>query len=97
MQKDIVKIGNWGGDPLVSVLIPVYNTEKYLRQCLDSIANQTYSNLQIICIDDSSTDNCPTILGEYAAKDSRFHIIHQKENILITLEISVFIFCNFLR
>ncbi|MDR1271052.1 MAG: glycosyltransferase, partial [Planctomycetaceae bacterium] len=58
--------------------MPVYNAEKYLRECLNFIVNQTYSNLQIICLDDGSTDNCPQILDEYATTDSRFHIVHQQ-------------------
>ncbi|MDR0338090.1 MAG: glycosyltransferase, partial [Planctomycetaceae bacterium] len=60
------------------MVIPVYNAEKYLQECLDFIMNQTYSNLQIICINDGSTDNCSQILDEYAAKDSRFQIVCQQ-------------------
>lgn len=63
--------------PLISVIVPVYNSEQFLRHCLDSIAQQTYSNLEIICVDDGSTDTSGAILDEYAAKDSRFKIIHQ--------------------
>lgn len=63
----------------VSVVVPVYNVENYLRQCLDSIAGQTLRDIEIICVDDGSTDHCPQILDEYAAKDPRFVIIH-KEN-----------------
>ena len=62
----------------VSVVIPVYNVEKYLRRCLDSLVNQTYKNLEFICVNDGSTDNSLEILKEYAAKDSRFIIINQK-------------------
>ena len=47
--------------PLISVIVPVYNTEKYLEKCLESIINQTYKNLEIIIVDDGSTDNCPRI------------------------------------
>lgn len=65
---------------LVSIIIPVYNTEQYLRQALDSVINQTYKNLEIICIDDGSTDNSRKILNEYAKKDSRIKIIHHKKN-----------------
>lgn len=54
--------------PLISVIIPVYNVEKYLRQCLDSVINQTYKNIEIICVDDCSTDSSPEILKEYADK-----------------------------
>ena len=64
--------------PLISVIIPVYNTEKYLRTCLDSIVNQTHSNLQIILIDDGSTDNSGLICDEYAQKDSRIICVHQQ-------------------
>lgn len=63
---------------LVSVIIPVYNVEEYLRKCLDSVINQTYTNLEIICIDDGSPDNSGAILDEYAKKDSRIIVIHQE-------------------
>ena len=59
----------------VSVVIPVYNMEKYLRQCLDSVAGQTLKDLEIICVNDGSTDSSKAIMDEYAAKDSRFIII----------------------
>ena len=61
----------------VSVIIPVYNIERHLRQCLDSVAGQTLSELQIICGDDGSSDASAGILAEYAARDSRFQIITQ--------------------
>ena len=64
--------------PKVSVIIPVYNVEKYLRQCLDSVVNQTLKDIEIICVDDGSTDNSLKILKEYASKDDRFIIIEQK-------------------
>ncbi len=64
--------------PKVSVIIPVYNTEKYLRECLDSVVNQTLRDIEIICVDDGSTDNSLNILKEYAAKDDRFVILEQK-------------------
>ena len=67
------------GNPLISVIIPVYNVEPYLKQCLDSIVNQTYQNLEIIIIDDGSPDNCGVICDEYAKKDARIQVIH-KEN-----------------
>ncbi len=62
---------------MISVLVPVYNVEKYLRECLDSIAAQTYKDLEIICINDGSTDGSGNILSEYAEKDHRFKIITQ--------------------
>lgn len=61
----------------ISVIIPIYNAEKYLRQCLDSVINQSYQNLQIICIDDSSIDSSLSILNEYKEKDNRIEIIHK--------------------
>ena len=64
--------------PNISIIIPVYNGEKYIRQCLDSVINQTYAEIEIICIDDGSTDNTPAILEEYAARDDRFVIVHQE-------------------
>ena len=63
---------------LISVVIPVYNVQKYLKNCLDSVVNQTYKNLQIIIIDDGSTDSSGAICDEYAEKDSRIVVIHQK-------------------
>lgn len=63
----------------ISVIVPVYRVEHYLRKCLDSIAGQTYQSLEIILVDDGSPDNCGDICDEYAAKDSRFRVIH-KEN-----------------
>ena len=64
---------------LISVIVPVYNVEKYLSRCLDSIINQTYKNLEIILIDDGSPDNSGKICDEYAKQDSRIKVIH-KEN-----------------
>ena len=62
----------------ISIIVPVYNVEKYLRQCLDSIINQTYDNLEIICINDESPDYSQDILEEYALEDSRVKVINQK-------------------
>lgn len=64
--------------PLVSIIMPVYNVEQYLRETLDSIVNQTYKNFEVICVDDGSTDNSLHILQEYENKDSRFKVIQQK-------------------
>ena len=65
-------------EPKVSVIIPVYNTEAYLRECLDSVVNQTLKEIEIICVDDGSTDSSLEILKEYANKDNRFTIITQE-------------------
>ena len=61
----------------VSVIIPVYNIEKYLRECLNSVRRQTLEELEIICIDDGSTDSSGSILDDYAKKDRRIHVIHK--------------------
>lgn len=65
--------------PLVSVVVPVYNTEKYLEKCLDSICGQSYKNIEIICINDGSTDNSGTILNKYAMYDSRIVVVDRTE------------------
>ena len=66
--------------PKVSVIIPVYNSEKYIRICLDSVINQTLDDIEIICIDDGSSDNSYNILKEYAAKDNRFILLRQNNS-----------------
>lgn len=65
-------------NPLVSIIIPVYNVEKYIEKCIDSIINQTYKNLEIILVDDGSPDGCPEICDKYALQDSRIKAIHKK-------------------
>ena len=62
----------------ISVIVPVYNSERYLRQCLDSIVNQTFKDLEIICVNDGSKDSSAKILEEYASIDDRFVIINQE-------------------
>ena len=64
-------------NPKVSVIVPVYNSEKYLLKCLDTLIFQTYTNLEIICIDDGSTDMSLEILNKYASKDSRIKVLTQ--------------------
>ena len=64
--------------PLVSVVVPIYNVEKYLDRCITSVVNQTYKNLEIILVDDGSTDNCPAMCDDWAKKDSRIKVIHKK-------------------
>ena len=74
----------------VSVIVPVYNVEKYLRRCIDSIVRQSYSNLEILLVDDGSQDASLSICKEYETKDSRIRVFHkeimalneQQENIL---------------
>lgn len=64
--------------PFVSIIVPIYNVEKYLRQCLDSIVKQTLENIEIILINDGSTDSCGKICDEYALKDKRIKVVHKK-------------------
>ena len=65
--------------PLISVIVPIYKVEPYLRQCVDSVLNQTHTDLEVILVDDGSPDGCGAICDEYAAKDARVKVIH-KEN-----------------
>lgn len=65
--------------PLISIVVPVYNVKQFLTKCLNSIISQTYSNLEIIVVDDGSTDGSATICDDYAKKDKRISVIH-KEN-----------------
>ncbi len=64
--------------PKVSIIIPVYNVEKYLQRCLDSVVNQTLKDIEIICVNDGSTDNSAIILEEFSKKDERIKIVNQK-------------------
>ena len=66
--------------PKISVIVPVYNVEKYLDRCIQSILNQTLKELEIILVDDGSPDNCPALCDEYAQKDARIKVIHKKKN-----------------
>lgn len=63
---------------MISVIVPVYNVEKHLDKCIQSIVDQTYKNLEIIIVDDGSVDNCPAICDDWAKKDSRIIVIHKK-------------------
>jgi glycosyltransferase involved in cell wall biosynthesis len=64
-------------NPLVSVIIPIYKVEQYLQECVDSVIAQTYTNLEIILVDDGSPDKCPEICDEYAKQDNRIKVIHK--------------------
>lgn len=63
---------------LVSVVVPIYNVEKYLERCVKSVINQTYTNLEIILVDDGSPDNCPELCEKWAKKDLRIKVVHKK-------------------
>lgn len=71
MEVNIVK-------QLVSIIVPIYNVERYLRKCLESIKAQTYMNIEVIMVNDGSTDNSPLIAKEYEDKDGRFRLVHKK-------------------
>jgi glycosyltransferase involved in cell wall biosynthesis len=63
--------------PIISIIVPIYNVENYIRECIDSILNQTLKNIEVILINDGSPDKCPSICEEYARQDSRVIVIHQ--------------------
>ena len=64
-------------NPLISIIVPIYNVEPYIRNCVESILGQTYKNIEIILVDDGSTDNCGNICDEYRSKDKRIKVIHK--------------------
>ena len=66
-------------EPLLSIIVPIYNVEQYVDKCIQSILNQTYQNLEIILVDDGATDRSGSIADSYAAKDKRVKVFH-KEN-----------------
>lgn len=66
--------------PLISVIVPIYKVELYLRKCINSILAQTYQNLEVILVDDGSPDQCGIICDEYAKSDSRVRVIHQENS-----------------
>ena len=69
---------NSAAQPLVSVIVPVFNAERFLRECLDSVLAQTLREIEVICVNDGSTDASPQILAEYAARDSRMRVVSQE-------------------
>ena len=80
--------------PKISVIIPIYNTDKFIRHCLDSIISQTYYNFEVIIVDDGSTDQSGTISDEYALKDNRFKVIHQENQGVSMARIAAFEYCK---
>ena len=64
--------------PEISIIIPVYNCEKFLHQCLQSVAEQSFKNIEVLCVDNASTDNSPTIIKDFAAKHSNFFYFYKK-------------------
>ena len=67
-----------------SIIVPIYNVEEYLHQCIESLLNQTYKNLEIILVDDGSPDKSPTICDEFAAKDARIKVVHKENGGLVS-------------
>ena len=85
MSDDIIRSGAISGDvkpatPKVSIIMPVYNVEKYLRQCIDSVISQTLPEIEIICVNDGSSDTSGKILNEYSTRDKRIHVINKKNS-----------------
>ena len=66
--------------PTISIVMPVYTVASYLRDCLDSVRAQTFTDWECICVDDGSTDDSPDILDEYAAKDKRFRVVRREHS-----------------
>ena len=75
MQNHEGRQSSNGSDPLITVVLPIYNVAKWLDTCIQSIVKQTYRNLQIILVDDGSTDESPTICERWAAKDNRINVV----------------------
>lgn len=69
---------------MISIIVPIYNVEKYLKQCLDSILSQTYDDYEIILVDDGATDDCPKICDEYALSNSKIRVIHKQNGGLVS-------------
>ena len=65
-------------NPKISIIVPVYQVERYLKKCVSSVQNQTYTNIQIILVDDGSTDKSPIICDKLAEEDKRIVVIHKK-------------------
>lgn len=76
MQENVYEVY----EPLISIIIPVYNVEKYLPRCLDSVLSQSYRNIEVILVDDGSTDRSGSICDDYKLKDSRITVLHQENN-----------------
>ena len=70
--------------PFFSIIVPVYKTEKYIHQCVESILGQSFTDFEAILVDDGSPDSCPAICDEYAKKDSRIRVVHKQNGGLVS-------------
>ena len=74
--------------PKLSIIVPVYKVEQYIYKCVDSILNQTFTDFELILVDDGSPDNCGKICDEYAQKDERIRVIHKKNGVAFSRSVS---------
>ena len=77
LEQLVLDKGYWIMNSLVSVIVPIYNVEKYLERCISSILEQSYNNIEVILVDDGSNDGCPTICDEFKRKDARVKVVHK--------------------
>ena len=77
-------------NPKVSILVPIYNVEKYLSRCIESVLSQDFRDYELILVDDGSPDRCPQICDEYAKKDSRIKVVHKKNGGLVSARLAGF-------
>ena len=84
-------------EPLVSIIIPIFNVEKYLNKCIDSVLNQTYRQLEILLVDDGSTDSCGSICDWYEQSDQRIRCIHKIYRIIIVIDTVFFPIIHFMK
>ena len=69
--------------PLISIIVPIYNIAEYASECIQSLINQTYKNIEIILVDDGSTDHSPAICDEFAEQDERIKVIHKRNGVIL--------------
>ena len=77
-------------NPKVSILVPIYNVEKYLPRCIESVLSQDFRDYELILVDDGSPDQCPQICDEYAKKDSRIKVVHKQNGGLVSARLAGF-------
>ena len=77
LEQLVLDKGYWIMNSLVSVIVPIYNVEKYLERCISSILEQSYNNIEVILVDDGSNDGCPIICDKFERKDARVKVVHK--------------------